>query len=106
MQILLTFNKLPFAIKIFVLSIFERPLYTGFIVYSRARCLNFDLSLLLHPYLVHARSEGSGESAYQHKLARASVVGQYNKYKNHTGLVLITLAKQACTSVQSCHNVS
>ena len=30
--ILLTFIKLPFAIKIFVLSIFERPLKTGFTV--------------------------------------------------------------------------
>ena len=29
---LLTFNKLPFVIKIFVLSIFEWPFYTGFIV--------------------------------------------------------------------------
>ena len=28
--ILSTFIKLPFAIKIFVLSIFERPLKTGF----------------------------------------------------------------------------
>ena len=30
--ILLIFIKLPFAIKIFVLSIFEWPLYTGFTV--------------------------------------------------------------------------
>ena len=30
--ILLTFNKLPFVIKIFVLSIFEWPLKTGFTV--------------------------------------------------------------------------
>ena len=30
--ILLTFIKLPFVIKIFVLSIFERPFYTGFTV--------------------------------------------------------------------------
>ena len=30
--ILLTFIKLPFVIKIFVLSIFEWPLYTGFTV--------------------------------------------------------------------------
>ena len=30
--ILLTFIKLPFAIKIFVLSIFEWPFYTGFTV--------------------------------------------------------------------------
>ena len=32
--ILLTFIKLPFVIKIFVLSIFERPFYTGFTVLS------------------------------------------------------------------------
>ena len=31
--ILSTFVKLPFVIKIFVLSIFERPLKTGFIVW-------------------------------------------------------------------------
>ena len=30
--IFLTFIKLPFAIKIFVLSIFEWPFYTGFTV--------------------------------------------------------------------------
>ena len=33
--ILLTFIKLPFVIKIFVLSIFEWPFYTGFTVYGR-----------------------------------------------------------------------
>ena len=32
--ILLTFIKLPFAIKNFVLSIFEWPFYTGFTVYE------------------------------------------------------------------------
>ena len=31
--ILLTFIKLPFVIKIFVLSIFEWPFYTGFTVH-------------------------------------------------------------------------
>ena len=31
--ILSTFIKLPFAIKVFVLSIFELPFYTGFTVY-------------------------------------------------------------------------
>ena len=30
--ILLTFIKLPFVFKVFVLSIFERPFYTGFTV--------------------------------------------------------------------------
>ena len=32
--ILLTFIKLPFVIKIFVLSIFEWPFYTGLTVYA------------------------------------------------------------------------
>ena len=32
--ILSTFIKLPIVIKIFVLSIFERPFYTGFSVYA------------------------------------------------------------------------
>ena len=32
--ILLNFIKLPFVIKIFVLSIFEWPFYTGFTVYT------------------------------------------------------------------------
>ena len=34
--ILSTFIKLPFVIKIFVLSIFEWPLKTGFIVYTNS----------------------------------------------------------------------
>ena len=33
--ILSTFIKLPFVIKIFVLSIFEWPFYTGFTVFCR-----------------------------------------------------------------------
>ena len=32
-EILLTFNKLPFIINFFVLSIFGGPFYTGFTVY-------------------------------------------------------------------------
>ena len=32
--IISTFIKLPFVIKIFVLSIFERPFYTGFTLYK------------------------------------------------------------------------
>ena len=36
--ILLTFIKLPFVIKIFVLSIFEWPFYTGFTVYTKISC--------------------------------------------------------------------
>ena len=38
--ILLTFIKLLFVIKIFVLSIFEWPFYTGFTVFQ----INFDLA--------------------------------------------------------------
>ena len=39
--ILLTFIKIPFVIKIFDLSIFEWPLYTGFTVYFLSRkCLS------------------------------------------------------------------
>ena len=34
--ILLTFIKLPFVIKIFVLSSLEWPFYTGFTVYDKA----------------------------------------------------------------------
>ena len=42
--ILLTFIKLPFVIKIFVLSIFEWPLKTGFtVVSSRHNCLPVQL---------------------------------------------------------------
>ena len=33
--ILLTFIKLPFVLKIFVLSIFERPFYTGLTVVAK-----------------------------------------------------------------------
>ena len=40
--ILTTFIKLPFVIKIFVLSIFEWPLYTGFTI------MQFFSSLLCH----------------------------------------------------------
>ena len=33
-----TFIKLPFVIKIFVLSIFEWPFYTGFTTYTMNNC--------------------------------------------------------------------
>ena len=39
--ILLTFIKLPFDIKIFVLSIFELPFYTGFTVVFNPTITNF-----------------------------------------------------------------
>ena len=41
--ILLTFIKLPFDIKIFVLSIFERALKTGFTVYFSSSLYTFFL---------------------------------------------------------------
>ena len=67
--ILSTFIKLPIVIKIFVLSIFEWPFYTGFTVNlcsswqglniqadisCGAKGLNFGQGLHLHPYFVCA----------------------------------------------------
>ena len=43
--ILLTFIKLPFVIKIFVLSIFEWPFYAGFTVLSNHKMRHFYLNL-------------------------------------------------------------
>ena len=40
--ILLTFIKLPFVIKMFVLSIFELPFYTGFTVNLLTLCILMD----------------------------------------------------------------
>ena len=37
----LTFIKLPFVIKMFVLSIFEWPLKTGFILLYLYQCMRF-----------------------------------------------------------------
>ena len=47
--ILLTFIKLPFVIKIFVLSIFELPFYTGFTVISFEKTMltNSNLAFML-----------------------------------------------------------
>ena len=47
--ILLTFIKLPFVIKIFVLSIFDWPFYTSFTVH---RCL-VGLGVLFWPEPLH-----------------------------------------------------
>ena len=38
-------------------------------VFSGARSLNFSPSLQLHPYIMHARNEGSGETAHMRRLA-------------------------------------
>ena len=56
--ILLTFIWLPFVIKIFVLSIFEWPFYTGFTVCSKYRLLvggpyTVKLQWLEQGWLVH-----------------------------------------------------
>ena len=82
--ILLTFIKLPFVFKIFVLSIFEWPLKTGFIVlipYAQVPLINtyadvtsglgliFGLSLHLYPYfIVYSSSTGSGVSLCKYEL--------------------------------------
>ena len=55
--ILSTFNKLSFVIKTFVLSIFERPLNTGFTVLKS----KFNLFLLYSRVtLVHQFNKGTG----------------------------------------------
>ena len=46
--ILLTFIKLPFVIKIFVLSNFEWPFYTGFTVYNSF--IKLSLYNMIHLY--------------------------------------------------------
>ena len=47
--ICLTFIKLPFVIKIFVLSTFEWPFYTGFTVVSVSENAGFSLTWLQIP---------------------------------------------------------
>ena len=47
--ILLTFIKLPFVVKIFVLSIFEWPFYTGFIVPKSHDCTGPYVIFLIFP---------------------------------------------------------
>ena len=50
--ILLTFIKLPFVVKIFVLSIFEWPFYTDFTVCSnRGKVTTIKVKLQITPYL-------------------------------------------------------
>ena len=49
--ILLTFIKLPFVIKIFVLSIFEWPFYTGFTVLRTPRVVN-TIGFLVNPVVL------------------------------------------------------
>ena len=47
--ILLTFIKLPFVIKVFVMSIFEWPFYTGFTVF----CYKIDISDFCFMHILH-----------------------------------------------------
>ena len=75
-EILLTFITLPFAIKIFVLSIFEWPFYTGFTVWfthaahkilalaawAQASLRNCTDSP--EPLLLSYTKKGSGQSLY------------------------------------------
>ena len=50
-------------------------------VYSGTEAPNFCLSVHLHSYLAYASNEGSGESAYLRRLARAFVVQQCDTYR-------------------------
>ena len=93
------FIKLPFVIKVLVLSIFEWLFYTGFTVYHiciKALCknawkfsgfnrvLNFGMNLHLRPYLVCASSEGSDETVLLLRLVRDSPARISSKYQNLT----------------------
>ena len=49
--ILSIFTKLPFVIKIFVLSIFEWPFYTGFTVLTYSKCFKI-LNTFLHLFSI------------------------------------------------------
>ena len=65
--ILSTFIKLPFVIKIFVLSIIEWPFYTDFTVLLISFGPVHKTSILI----TSVSSKGSGESAHMGRLARA-----------------------------------
>ena len=51
-------------------------------VSSLVKSLKFNLGLHLHPYFVHASSEGAFESVLMRRLNRAFVVRQCGKYQN------------------------
>ena len=92
--ILSTFIKQPVVIKIFVLSIFEWPFYTGFTITvliphaqnadiaSKVEGQTFNLSLHQHPYFVYASSEGSGNTLWMCRLIEALAASHYDKYQN------------------------
>ena len=45
------------------------PINADASTYNKARDLNFGQSLHIHPYLMHARREVSGETAHMRRLA-------------------------------------
>ena len=58
------------ALEILSIAYAQMPLINALAdISSKARCINFDLSLRLPPYFVYASSEGSDESAHMHRLA-------------------------------------
>ena len=77
--ILLTFIKLPFVIKTFVLSIFEWPFYTGFTVFKLDKIKKMILIMIYLYELRHEisnnvvceTSKGSDQPAHMHSLVRA-----------------------------------
>ena len=71
--ILSTCIKLPFVIKIFVLSIFERLFYTGFTVSSKFGCYTFQI----------ANNVGADQTTWMHRLICAFVCTQQNQIKNY-----------------------
>ena len=58
--ILSTFIKLPFVIKIFVLSIFEWPLKTGFTVSVPALLMLLKQTVWFNPFKITISIEGKG----------------------------------------------
>ena len=62
--ILLIFIKLPFVIKIFVLSIFEWPFYTGFTVFIYAK--NFDRKKIQLKHQVNLTQEYQNHRSLTH----------------------------------------
>ena len=73
--ILLTFIKLPFVIKTFVLPIFEWLFYTGFTVYHKYQMnkgtKKFEPQHELSNNVVHTTSKASDQPAHTRSLIRA-----------------------------------
>ena len=73
--ILLTFIKLPFVIKIFVFSIFEWPLKTGFTVFLYGQSVRGQKTLLqttnsIWSYIEHNNKVASKEYRYVHRTCK------------------------------------